>query len=73
MRLLPGSYCWTKLLSQREVRWKWWGVGGGGGRCEGTILTCQNNCLCFLCVDPSGATYTDPLYATSSPWHDGFC
>lgn len=21
----------------------------GRGVCEGTILTCQNNCLCFIC------------------------
>lgn len=48
MRLLVGSYSWTKLLSQREVRGEVKGMGVGS--VMGTILTCQNKYLCFVGV-----------------------
>lgn len=57
MRLLMGSYSWTKLLSQSEVRES--GVLGG-------LLSPVRMTVFVFCVwpcSPSGAPYTDPLYA----------
>lgn len=66
MRLLVGSYSWTKLLSQREVRGEVKGMGGG--ECYGDyshlseqvslFCTCGSAALLvlltlILCVQPA--------------------
>lgn len=71
MRLLPDSYCWTKLFSQREVRWKE-GVGESVWG-DHSHLSEQLSKFSVLTCSLSGAAYTtDPLSAFSFPQHDGF-
>lgn len=64
-----GSYSWTKLLSQREVRGEGgWGVLWG---LFSPVRTSISVLYVWVC-SPTGATYTDPLYAACPAQHDAF-